>query len=79
MPTPPEFAAYPAKQNRGRRASDRRSSVVNWGAIAVVITLLAALLSLASRITALETQQRNDTQRLERIENKIDRVFERVK
>ena len=34
---------------------------------------------LTSRVTAVETQQINDTRRLERIEDKVDRLLERVK
>lgn len=34
---------------------------------------------LTSRVTAVETQQLNDTRRLERIEDKVDRLLERVK
>jgi hypothetical protein len=75
-----EFAQYPAKQARGRRASDRR---LNWAAVGVVTSavaiILTALLSLASRVAALETQARNDAARMERVENKLDRLLERVK
>jgi hypothetical protein len=31
------------------------------------------------RVVAVETQQKNDGQRLERIENKLDKILERIK
>lgn len=34
---------------------------------------------LTNRVTAVEVQQKNDGQRLERIENKLDRVLEAVR
>jgi len=35
--------------------------------------------AITSRVVVIETQQKNDEQRLERIENKVDRILERVK
>ena len=63
---------------------------VNWGAVAAVLTVLGWFLAAASgvfsdsrelekRVTVLETQRQQDSQRMERIENKVDRVLERLK
>lgn len=83
-----DFSNYPAQRARGRRSTDRPR--VNWSAVAVIVTLVLWLLGAASglfgdyrrigdRVTILETQRTNDNQRMERIENKLDRILERVK
>jgi hypothetical protein len=75
-------------------ARERRPSMrVNWNAVAVVIALIVALLgwfrddskdnegraqALERRLSILETQRLSDTGRMERIENKLDRLLERV-
>lgn len=67
--------------------SDTRS---NWVAVAAfLLSLLAFLINgmrsygddssaLKQRISVVETQQQNANQRMERMENKIDRILERV-
>jgi hypothetical protein len=67
---------------------------VNWNAVAVVVALIVALLGWfrddsrhanaviddnIGRITVLETQRKGDSERLERVEAKIDRLIERTK
>jgi hypothetical protein len=62
---------------------------INWGLVAAVLTIIGWALAAASgafgdyrkigdRVTVLETQRANDTQRQERIENKVDRILERL-
>lgn len=59
---------------------------VNW---TLVITVVLAVLGwifagmgdyrrIDNRVTTLETHRTNDTQRLERLENKIDRILEQM-
>jgi hypothetical protein len=62
---------------------------INWGLVlTVVVAILGWLVAAAGtgagdysrvrdRVTTLETQRANDIQRMERIENKIDRLLER--
>jgi predicted RNA binding protein YcfA (HicA-like mRNA interferase family) len=63
---------------------------VNWGLVAAVLTVLGWLLAASSgafgdyrktgdRVTVLETQRANDTDRMERIESKLDRLLERIR
>jgi hypothetical protein len=70
------------------RPAPPRRPRVNWTAVSVVIALALALLSwlgngaqsyqsLSGRVSRLETQRENDASRMERIENKIDRLLER--
>lgn len=73
-----------------RRAPFRMN--VNWNAVAVLVALIVALLGWfrddtrqakavindnIERITVLETQRKGDSERLERVEAKIDRLIER--
>ena len=69
---------------------ERRQRGINWGMVAAVLTIVGWMLAAASgafgdyqrighRVTILETQRLNDAQRMERIENKLDRILERVK
>jgi hypothetical protein len=79
------------EQNPAPRKSPFR---VNWNAVAVVVAFIVALLGWfrddvrqttavindnAGRITVLETQRKGDSERLERVEAKIDRLIERAK
>lgn len=69
---------------------DRRPPV-DWKTYVPVIIAIASLMisgflgytntdkAVASRITAVETQQRNDTGRLDRIENKVDEVLRELR
>lgn len=71
---------------------DRVPTKRDWAPILVPvgIALLSLVISawtgytssdkeLNRRITTVETQQKNDGSRLERIENKVDRILERIK
>jgi hypothetical protein len=75
-------------------APRRRPSRVNWNALAVIVALIVAMAGwfrddskdheaesrvIEARISVLETQRSNDTQRMERIEGKLDRLLERAK
>lgn len=81
-------------ESLGRGAVDtgngKRPRQVNWGMVAAVLTVLGWVLAAASgafgdyrqigdRVTVLETKQDAQTQRLDRIEDKIDRLLERGK
>jgi hypothetical protein len=77
----------------GQNPAPRRSPFrVNWNMVAVVVALTVALLGWfrddtrqakaviddnIERITVLETQRKGDSERLERVEAKIDRLIER--
>jgi hypothetical protein len=75
-------------------ARPRRPVRVNWNAVAVVVALTVALLgwfrddskdnagraqALERRLSILETQRASDTERMERMEDKLDRLLERVR
>lgn len=71
------------------RELDRIPNKRDW-ILPIVIALLSLAVSayagyshndkeLAQRISVVETQQKNDGKGLERIENKVDRLLERVK
>jgi hypothetical protein len=76
---------------RGRILDDRRSGDdrrdgdgdafrVRWSIVAQIIGWAVGLFvvynAMTSRLTALETNRANDTQRMERIESKLDRLLE---
>jgi hypothetical protein len=77
----------------GQPPAPRRSPFrVNWNAVAVVVAFVVALFGWFRddarqatavigdntwRITVLETQRKGDSERLERVEAKIDRLIER--
>lgn len=63
---------------------------INWGAVAAVLTIVGWLIAAASgafgdyrqvgdRVVTLEVQRMNDSRRLDRMEDKIDRILERLK
>lgn len=68
----------------------QRDNKSNWIAVAAFLLSLFAFLlggmrsygddasALKQRISVVETQQQNANQRMERMENKIDRILERV-
>jgi hypothetical protein len=79
---------------RGRILDDRRSGDdrrdgdpdafrVRWSMVVQfigwVVGLFVVYNAMTSRLTALETNRANDTQRIERIESKIDRLLEHQK
>lgn len=65
------------------RRSDDSGMRVNWqfviSVLGLVIIIIGGLISISSRVTALENQSRNDAARMHRIEDKLDRLLERVK
>lgn len=67
----------------------RKSGPVNWGMVAAVLTIVGWLLAAANgafgdyrnvveRVNTLETHRANDTQRQDRIEQKIDRLDDKL-
>lgn len=65
-----------------------RPRATNWGMVAAILTIVGWMLAGASgvfgdyrnldkRITTLESQRQNESQRLDRMESKIDRLLER--
>lgn len=81
MPTTLDLGPSPPHQGRRERR-------VNWNVVTAVLTIVGWLLIAASgffgdyrqidnRVTTLESQRKNDTDRLDRIEDKIDRLLER--
>jgi hypothetical protein len=77
----------------GPSPAPKRAARVNWNALAVIVALIVALAGwfrddskdhdaerrvIEARISVLETQRSNDTQRMERIEGKLDRLLERA-
>jgi ABC-type polar amino acid transport system ATPase subunit len=63
-----------------RREEDSDMFRVKWSMVFQVIGWVLGLFvvynAMTSRLTALETNRANDTQRIERIESKIDRLLE---
>lgn len=78
---------------RGRILDDRRAGEddrrepgtfrVKWPIIVQIVSWAVGLFviynAMTSRLTALETNRANDTQRMERMESKIDRLLEQRK
>lgn len=66
-----------------RREGDPEAFRVRWSIVAQVIGWAVGLFvvynAMTSRLTALETNRANDTQRMERIESKLDRLLEQRK
>lgn len=60
---------------------------VNWSVVLAVVgwlltttgTALGAYFAMGTRVTTLEVQRAEDAKRMERLENKIDRILERLK
>lgn len=71
----------------GRSAATARGPRVNWGvAITVVLAIVGWILAgigdyrrIENRVTTLEAQRQGDSQRLDRMEDKIDRILERLR
>ena len=80
--------AHYTPRDHGRRSADRPR--INWSAVALVVSVALWLIGAASglfgdyrkigdRVTVLETQRIHDARRMERVEDKIDRILERIK
>lgn len=69
--------------DRPDEPSSDPSISVRWSIVAQVVGYVLGLFTvynlMTSRLTALETQRALDSQRMERMENKIDRLLERDK
>lgn len=76
-----------ARDRRVDADSGARGTRVNWTVVLTVIGLLAGWVlagfddnrSIYARVSALEAQRVEDSRRMERIEDKVDRILERVK